>query len=74
MLSALIRTEHSYRALLLAEQLVHQRFVHPGPLVTCLLKFHYEILHQTYSHVTMSVDYIFPLLRRIGDRHIIANL
>ncbi len=33
MLSALIRTEHSYPAVLLMEQLVHQRFVHFGPLV-----------------------------------------
>ena len=33
MLSALIRTEHSYRAMPLAGQLVDQRFVHPGPLV-----------------------------------------
>ena len=41
MLSALIRAEHSYPALPLAEQLVHQRFVHPGPLVlgTDPLKF-----------------------------------
>jgi len=31
--SALILTELSYPAMLLAEQLVHQRFVHPGPLV-----------------------------------------
>ena len=46
MLSALITTEHSYPAMLLAEQLVHQRFVHPGPLVT-------------YSYITISVDYIF---------------
>ena len=40
MLSALIPTERSYPAMLLAEQLVHQRFVHPGPLVlgTTLLK------------------------------------
>ena len=48
MLSAFITTEHSYPALPLAEQLVDQRFVHPGPLVT-------------YSHITMSVDYIFTL-------------
>src|SRR3989344_1677579 len=47
MLSALIRTEHSYRAVPLAGQLVDQRFVHPGPLVT-------------YSPITRSVDYIFP--------------
>src|SRR5690606_34085340 len=33
MLSALIPSEHSYPAVLLAEQLVHQRFVQPGPLV-----------------------------------------
>src|SRR4030066_2084765 len=33
MLSAVIQSEHSYPAVLLAEQLVHQRFVHPGPLV-----------------------------------------
>ena len=33
MLSAVIPTVHSYPAVLLAEQLVHQRYVHPGPLV-----------------------------------------
>ncbi len=33
MLSALIRTRHSYPAVPLARQLVHQRSVHPGPLV-----------------------------------------
>ena len=33
MLSALILSEHSYPALPLTEQLVHQRFVHFGPLV-----------------------------------------
>src|SRR5881392_260816 len=31
--SALIPSGHSYRAMLLAEQLAHQRSVHPGPLV-----------------------------------------
>ncbi len=31
--SALIRSECSYPAVPLVEQLVHQRFVHPGPLV-----------------------------------------
>src|SRR5690625_623762 len=40
MLSALIFATRSFPAILLAEQLVHQRFVHPGPLVlrTDLLK------------------------------------
>ena len=33
MLSALIPSIRSYPAVLLAEQLVHQRYVHPGPLV-----------------------------------------
>ena len=33
MLSVVIHSEHSYPAVLLAKQLVHQRFVHPGPLV-----------------------------------------
>ena len=31
--SAVILSDHSYPALLLAEQLVHQWIVHPGPLV-----------------------------------------
>src|SRR5699024_12077808 len=40
-LSALILATRSYPAMLLAEQLVHQRCVHPGPLVlrTAPLKF-----------------------------------
>src|SRR5690625_7226907 len=40
MLSALILATRSYQAMLLAEQLVHQQCVHPGPLVlrTDLLK------------------------------------
>ena len=33
MLSAVIPAEHSYPAVLLAEQPDHQRFVHSGPLV-----------------------------------------
>ena len=33
MLSAVITSEHSYPAMPLAGQLVHQWFVHPGPLV-----------------------------------------
>ena len=39
--SALIRSELGYPAMPLARQLVHHRFVHPGPLVlrTGLLKF-----------------------------------
>ena len=33
MLSALILSDRGYSAMLLAEQLKHQRVVHPGPLV-----------------------------------------
>ena len=33
MLSALISSDHGYSAMLLAEQPIHQRIVHPGPLV-----------------------------------------
>ena len=41
MLSALILSVLSYPAMPLAEQLVHQRYVHPGPLVlgTAPLKY-----------------------------------
>ena len=41
MLSAFIPSVLSYPAVALAGQLVHQRYVHPGPLVlrTALLKF-----------------------------------
>ena len=33
MLSAVILSKHDYPAMLLVKQLVHQRFVHPSPLV-----------------------------------------
>ena len=41
MLSAVIRSEHSYPAMQLASQPENQRFVHPGPLVlgTDFLKY-----------------------------------
>jgi len=41
MLSALIPSEHSYSTMPRARQSIHQRFVHPGPLVlgADLLKF-----------------------------------
>ena len=41
MLSAVIPSEHSYPAMRLASQPVHQRYVHPGPLVlgTAPLKY-----------------------------------
>ena len=50
MLSALIYSQHSYPAMLLAEQLVHQRLVRSGPLVTFK------------PRITTCVDYILTLL------------
>ena len=41
MLSALIRSKHSYSAMHLAAQLIHQRFVHSGPLVLGTAPFKY---------------------------------
>ena len=41
MLSAFIPSTHSYPAMLLAEQLVHQRCVHPGPLVLRIALFNF---------------------------------
>ena len=42
MLSAVIRSVHSYPAMLLAEQLVHQRYVHSGPLVLGIAPLKYR--------------------------------
>ena len=41
MLSAVILSKHSYSALLLAKQQIHQRFVHPGPLVLRIALFNF---------------------------------
>src|SRR5699024_12609286 len=53
MLSAVIHPERSQPAMLLAEQLAHQRLVHPGPLVlrTGRNKFH---THAADIHTTVS--------------------
>ena len=55
MLSVLIRSRLSYPAVLLAEQPVHQRSVHPGPLVKL-------------SYISISSDYIFILSPDWGQR------
>ena|SRR6056297_2530948 len=41
MLSAFIHPTHGYPAMLLAEQLIHQRCVHPGPLVLGMIPLKY---------------------------------
>ena len=55
MLSALIHTEHSYPAVLLAKQLVHQRFGCPGPLV---------LRTESLKYPTLVADKDRPVLRR----------
>ena len=53
MLSAVIHSKHSYPAVPLARQQVHQRFVHPGPLVLGTAPFNFpaptEDKNQTVS-------------------------
>ena len=52
MLSVLIGTKHSYPALLLAEQLADQRFVHPGPLVLGTTPLKYQRPHQIRTNLS----------------------
>ena len=49
MLSALICSAHSYPTMLLVEQLVHQRCVHPGPLVLGANSLKFPIVHSGYK-------------------------
>ena len=42
MLSAVIPSAHSYSAMLLAEQQIHQRCVHSGPLVLRMTLLNFE--------------------------------
>jgi len=69
MLSEVIHSQHSYSAVLLAEQPIHQRSVHPGPLVlgADLLKnqrLHRIItnlshaFHITYYYVNRTIVYL----------------
>ena len=52
MLSALIGTEHSYPALLLAEQPADQRFVQNGPLVLIPNPLKYQRPHQIWTNLS----------------------
>ena len=65
MLSAVIRSEHSYPAVPLARQPVHQRFVHSGPLVlgTTLLKNQrlQQIGDQPVSRIIIMYHYMYGL-------------
>ena len=69
MLSALIRSIHSYSAMHLAVQLIHQRYVLFGPLVLEKTPLKYPRLqqietnlsHAYLSHITMCMDYTIIL-------------
>ena len=74
MLSAVIHSRHSYPAMLLAEQLVHQRSVPLGPLVLerdllknrRLQQIGDQPVSRMLSTVTNSTDYNFiPLAREV---------
>ena len=70
MLSAVIHSRHSYPAMLLAEQLVHQRSVLEGPLVLSkdllknrrLQQIGDQPVSRMLSTVTNSTDYNFTCL------------
>ena len=73
MLSAFIPTERSYPAMPLAGQLVHQRFVHLGPLVleTALFKNltlvpdrDRTVSRMIFQTLSCGMDYIFTLILR----------
>jgi hypothetical protein len=49
MLSALICSVRSYPAMLLVEQPVHQRYVHPGPLVLGINPLKFPNVHTGYK-------------------------
>ena len=77
MLSALILPRHSYPAMLLAEQLVHQRSVLFGPLVLEETLLKYPRLRQIggqpvsryFPYITVGLDYtIIPLIKFINRR------
>jgi hypothetical protein len=55
MLSAVIPSAHSYPAMLLAEQQVHQRCVHPGPLVLGQLFSRLQHLQQIGTELSHDV-------------------
>ena len=61
MLSALIRSEHSYPAVPLARQQVDQRFVHFGPLVLETNPLKYQRLQQIGDQPVSRFDFRISL-------------
>ena len=59
MLSAVIPSEHSYPALPLVEQLVHQRFVLTGPLVLGQAPLKFPRPQQIRTDSLLLDDHIF---------------
>jgi hypothetical protein len=80
MLSAVILYRHSYPAVLLAEQLVHQRSAHPGPLVLRmnllknrrLQQIGANLSHACYHLLLSALDYTFLAVSHFV-RHVIFN-
>jgi hypothetical protein len=68
MLSALIPAERGYSALRLVPKLIHQRFVHEGPLVLSVASLRYlrrqqietNLSHAISSTIPNGLDYTFP--------------
>ena len=60
MLSALIDAALSYPAMLLVEQLVHQRCVQLGPLVLKLTPLKFPIVHSGYNPNCLT--HVYPTL------------
>ena len=57
MLSAVILSRHSYSALQLALQQIHQRSVHPGPLVLRIALFNFRRADIEVPNTTVYVNY-----------------
>ena len=82
MLSAVIRTEHSYPAMHLVVQLAHQRFVRHGPLVLVADPLNIPRPHQIrtdnlllYNHVFFSIFYGVPqFLVKSACRHAVRTI
>ena len=70
MLSALIPSEHSYSAVPLAGQLIHQRFVPSGPLVLRRTSFKILRLWQIKTNLSHACTHLLPNVWTIPLSHI----
>ena len=70
MLSALIPSEHSYSAMPLARQLIHQRFVLSGPLVLGKTSLKILRLWQIKTNLSHAYTHLLPSVWTIPLSHI----